>query len=778
MNIKGRAARFRTLLVSGQLQQERPQMALCMGWALNFFLGLVMACATILNQCGPFGIAVVAQAGGGMEGLLCALGASLGYLLSFGFERGIKYMAAVVLVFTASYVFQELKVYRKAWFMPLIASLFMLLAGFLGALDRLVSPSVLAVGMMTETILAGGACYFFREALSREERSTESAQLRRGISLVIFLSVMMIALTRVELAGAISLGRLTALLIIMAGAFKGGALSGAASGAALGLAMDIAAGGAPAYSSAYAFGGLVSGLFFRSSRLVYVLSFILTNTAAVIWNGNSGALPTALYECFAASVIFLLVPGKSLNYVGAFLRPEQLGGGEAGLRRYTAGRIHKMSEAFEDLHRTVEEAVGDVRSDEDISTVFDNASRTVCSKCKHKSECWHKNYMDTLAVFNDLSPVISSRGLVTEENLPEHFKEKCLFPRELVAAVNAELRARMYRQRLKNRLSENRSAAYQQYSDMAEILREISEELLNAYGPDVLAQRRLQRYLSGMDIDAEAAVFRDRSGRLHIQLESTLLRKLTADRTYLDKLSAVVGVRLCRPREDGESEGRMTLLEAEPLSVSVGIASMKKKGEKVSGDRGTYFKTDRGTLCIILSDGMGSGDDAAKESVAAVRILERFLRSGVEPELAMKMLNSMMLLKNGEEWGFATVDLMCIDLFSGETGFYKYGAAPSYVRSGRMVRRVRSESLAAGLTAGEGAAPDVVKMRLKPGNLALIASDGVIAGTDDGWIRNILCGNEMQDTKALARQTLQTAIRQYGCSDDMTVLAVHINSRE
>ena len=41
---------------------------------------------------------------------------------------------------------------------------------------------------------------------------------------------------------------------------------------------------------------------------------------------------------------------------------------------------------------------------------------------------------------------------------------------------------------------------------------------------------------------------------------------------------------------------------------------------------------------------------------------------------------------------------MCIrDSFTGETCFYKYGAAPSYVRTGKSVRRVSGESLAAGL---------------------------------------------------------------------------------
>ena len=144
----------------------------------------------------------------------------------------------------------------------------------------------------------------------------------------------------------------------------------------------------------------------------------------------------------------------------------------------------------------------------------------------------------------------------------------------------------------------------------------------------------------------------------------------------------------------------------------------------------------------------------------------------------MKILNSMMLLKNGDDWGFATVDLMCINLFTGEAGFYKYGAAPSYVRSGHMVKRVRCENLAAGLTIGDKSEPDVVRMRLRPGNLAIVASDGVLAESNDEWIRAILTTFEGKDTKALARETVQAALAQYGSIDDMTVLAVRIDNRE
>ena len=142
----------------------------------------------------------------------------------------------------------------------------------------------------------------------------------------------------------------------------------------------------------------------------------------------------------------------------------------------------------------------------------------------------------------------------------------------------------------------------------------------------------------------------------------------------------------------------------------------------------------------------------------------------------MKILNSVMLLRGGDSWGYATVDLMCVDLFSGETCFYKYGAAPSYVRSGRSIRRIRGESLAPGLSSGEGTAPDVVRMRLRPGCLAVIASDGVIADDEDDWLRARM-EPDSRDMRALASAILRDARERYGEGDDMTVLTVRVEER-
>jgi len=777
VSVRGRVLGLKRAVVSGDIFKRYPDFMKVLGYIVSFVLGYAMSAAKLFGGCGPFGIGMVAQAGAGPGGVMCLLGASLGYLVTGGFDYGIKYVATSVLVFTAAFVFQGTKFYGTSWFMPLIAAAITAVTGFLNSFDN--GRGVPAVVLMiTELTLAGASAYFFKQALTKEERNTETAELRHGVSVLIFLACALMALSEVMIMDAISIGRLVAVLLVMTAAYKGGILAGSAAGAALGLAMDIAYGGAPYFTMAYAFSGLLAGVFARHGRLIFLLSYIVADAVAILWTWNYGIRIEILYEVFAASVIFMMLPSSLLNLVGGLLQQSSTGSGETGMRMYIARRIRRMSEAFQDLYDTVRITLERSGNDNDIAMIFDRAADAVCIRCKNRDDCWQKNYMDTLSVMNSSTPAMMRRGRLMREDLPEHFVEKCGSIYSFIAAVNGELRGLMYRRQFRSRLAENRSAAYSQYADLASIMESVSEELSKSAGPDPLAERRLFRFLRNIDIEADVSVFRDRSGRLRVTIESGRLRNLLKDSDYLDKLSSVVGVRLCRPGiDDVANAKRLSLVEAEPLAVSVGIAAMKKKGEPVSGDRGTYFKTDQGVLCVILSDGMGSGHEAAKESVATVRILESFLRSGVSPDLAMKMLNSVMLLKNGEDWGYATVDLMCIDLFTGETCFYKYGAAPSYVKNGKLIRRVRGESLAAGLCAGECAAPDIVRMRLKPGSLALIASDGVLTADNDKWLRVLLSNWEGNDTKTLAKEALQTAIREFGCEDDMTVLVVRVDAR-
>ena len=745
---------------------------------IYFALGCAMACARVLEDGAPFGMALAAAAGPGLSGVAALLGAAAAYLAGGGLEWGVRYVAAAVLCYTVAFVFHELPVYRETFFMPACAGAIMAVTAWLGGFSRAGDLLSLLSGLFLETALAFGGTYFFREALAGDGGSTEGGELRHGVAVMILLAVLLMALSRLLLFHTVSVGRVLALLLVMASAMKGGMLTGAAVGTVLGLAMDIGNPGAPFYTMAYALSGLLSGVFGRHGRFLFTLSFILSGALAVVAVWQTEVYISALFETFCASVLFMLLPGSLLGQLGLLIRTGERGSGESGLRRYTARRVKNLSEAYGELYDVVRKSVEEPGNDENVAKVFDRAADAVCVRCRNKNQCWNADYLDTLAAMNDATRAMVARGCLTAEDLPGHFRARCGSVGAFVAAVNGELRALAYRRQLRSRLAENRSLAWGQYADIAQVLGSVADELGSINGADPLAERRLLRYLRTLDIDAEAAVYRDGGGRLRAVIESGRLTPLTREPDYLEKLSAVVGVRLCQPEEPREGRSRLTLLEAEPLAVSVGIAALKKKGETVSGDKGSYFKTDSGVLCVLLSDGMGTGDEAAQDSARVVAILEKFLRSGVDPAVAMKLLNSVMLLRSPDSWGYATVDLMCVDLFSGDACFYKYGAAPSYVKSGKSIRRIQGESLAVGLSPGDGSgiAPDIVRMHLKAGSLALVASDGVLADTEDDWIKTLLSG-ETPDMKSLARMVLREAEQRFGAADDMTVVTVRVEER-
>lgn len=776
MTVKARVMNWRQGFQWENFWQERPILAQTASLAAQFVLGFMGGSVRVFGECGPFGLALAGWSGCGPAGVCCVMGAALGYLLNGGVSRGIRYIAALILIYTAAFVFRDTTPFGKRWFMPLVTAALTALTGALRFFDSLFLFRT-AVDILTETMLAGLCTYFFGLALSMQRSETEQEEKRSFVGNVLLCCMGVMALCRLEVLGTISVGRLAAVLMVQICAFGGGAASGCMGGVVLGLSVDMASGGAPLYAMCYALAGLLSGLLCRRGRLIFLLSFILSNALGVFWNWQSSQSLGGLYEAFIISVIFQILPSHALSSLTGALQTVGIGSGEAALRRYTARRTRDLADAFRELYETVRQNVEIESNDNDVATVYDRAAEQICSECSRKGECWHKDYMDTLSQLNDATAALKRKGRLSREDLPPRFLERCEKPEGFLEAVNGEIRAMTYRRRFKARLEENRSAAYGQFRYLATVLDAVADELKNSSGPDTHAERRLLRYLHSLDMDADVSVFRDQSGRLRVIIESAGLSLLTANQAYLDKLTSLLGVRLCRPAAPNRECGRLVLMEAEPLTVNVGVAAVKKEGESVSGDRGTYFKTEQGVLCVLLSDGMGSGENAARESISTVRILERFLRAGVEPGTAMKLLNSVMLLKNGENWGYATVDLMCIDLFTGETAFYKYGAAPSYVRNGRNVRRVKGISLAAGILSGEGEAPDMVKMELKPGGIAIIASDGVITRRSDGWLRDMLLRFEGNDTRELARQVLRTAMGQYGCSDDMTVLAVKIEER-
>lgn len=220
---------------------------------------------------------------------------------------------------------------------------------------------------------------------------------------------------------------------------------------------------------------------------------------------------------------------------------------------------------------------------------------------------------------------------------------------------------------------------------------------------------------------------------------------------------------------ENTSAGEMDI----PHSIAMG--SVPKEGQRVCGDSVTYFMGG-GKLHLLLSDGMGSGLEAQRESKLALRLIEKFLTAGIEAEYALRTLNAALNLRGDEQSAFTTVDLFSLDPTTSQAQLCKYGAAPTYLKHHGSVRRVTGSALPVGLQdTGSSVAP--IRFPLEEDSFVLMVSDGIADSADDRWLQDLLAGWQGNDPNELVSLVLRECRTRRGCDDDQSAICLYLPRR-
>ncbi len=213
--------------------------------------------------------------------------------------------------------------------------------------------------------------------------------------------------------------------------------------------------------------------------------------------------------------------------------------------------------------------------------------------------------------------------------------------------------------------------------------------------------------------------------------------------------------------------------------ISEGRFMVASAAAGASGDAACACSLPGGRLAFILSDGMGKGMKAAAESQAVVANLKRLLKKGVAPSKAIKLVNKE-LLKNGDSEIFATVDLIIIDKETGDSRFYKMGAATSFLLRDKNIKRIEHAALPIGMIGRISACQ--LKMKLVPGDTIIMVSDGITeADREDleaDWLQKYLgqipCA---KGPRILAGEIVSLAQEKYDerQKDDLTAVVIRIS---
>ena len=529
-----------------------------------------------------------------------------------------------------------------------------------------------------------------------------------------------------------------------------------------------------ALMSTYAFGTLLSYRLKRYGKIGIVLGFVISNTVFSLFLSETYTIVLNLYDSFFASIIFFLLPNKVMDYFRLLSRK-----GEGKILEsncvtpdYSVTRkIRLMSDSFKDLSDIYKNlSQKSEKRRRNVIYPIREIKDKVCMACPKKEMCFSKDGPAIRTLEK-----ISNPENISASSLPSPLSSVCHRCDSFVQVLKDHyLKAKSDRM-WTGKLNECRNLVSRQLQGISESLRRSADEL--CVKRDEKTEERLWSVFDEAEL-TPCMIYAEEKPDGEYDIE------IYFDEKDVSKETKNTSLELVKKALEQNAEFAGTRREKDKVvlvfcprrgySASFGYATMAKHGEKVCGDSFNVIYTKRDKMVMVLSDGMGSGEDAAMQSRETVSLMEKFLGCGFECELCADLINSSLILK-GEKESFSTLDLCLVDLSLSSLSFIKLGAATSFIKSGDEIFPVKAKSLPAGiLTETE---PEKHMLSFDSDTIVLLMSDGVsdisLKNPDaEGWIEKELEKiSPGTNPQIIARKILDKAIRLSGnTSDDMTII--------
>ncbi len=738
------------------------------------FWGFVFAQTEILGIVGPFGGALVAAVSFAYTLPTC-VGVVLGYLLTPSPEVNTIYAAMAVAI-----AILKLGIGRHRWgrfrLVPILTSILATLgAGFLNI--PLSGGNVYDyVLLASQGALAGGTAFFVRRLFVKGQPSINLRGRMNSIALLVC-----VAIGAVGLAGLgfddVSLGRTLGVLAVTMAGYTAGVGAGASLGVLLGISFGFVSGDFGTCIALYGMGGLFSGVFSPIGRMGSAAAFVFCGGFTALVGGGDFALST-LIEIMVGTMAFAGMPSELLHRTSR-LFASPLKGDRAG-RQFISSKLDGTVKALEeicDITRQVSHRLDQI-SHNDMESVPDEVARRVCRRCAKSSACWVEHYGSSVRGFRQMVQAVRRGGEFDAGDYSDEFLRRCGRVQEVWKATSDEYSHFISREGTRRKVSQVRSLVTDQFEGMALYLGGLRDTLESCRVVDPAFNARVADVLSGWSGRSNGFLCLRSGKRISIEL---LLPLDAVERGDLDELGRLLsestrrsfGAAQCTRTSDGM---RTVFREKPEFRVEAAASQISRRDGEVCGDTHRTFVTDGCCFHIMLSDGMGSGGAAAVDSAMAVSLLSRLVKAGADYDSALRLVNSALLVKSGEE-SLATIDAAVVDLYSGRVKFYKAGAAPSVICHGGRGGSVESTSLPAGIL--QGAEFEHSTLSLHSGDWVVLMSDGVSACGVEWVSREVerFAGDSPQN---LADRLANAARlrRDDGREDDITVICAHLSKPE
>lgn len=460
----------------------------------------------------------------------------------------------------------------------------------------------------------------------------------------------------------------------------------------------------------------------------------------------------------------------------------------ADVNVYTAKRLKEMAQSLGLLAKSCQDESGTDRglTRDDAVAAMQMAAAMVCEDCSRCNLYSYSGKDDSYYLYY-LLRAFEQKGKIDFEDMPRFFMERCRKREDYLAQLNRNLGRATMNLEWKNRFLESRDTVMVQFRELAGILEEFACQMEAARDITAAREEGIRRLfrMHHMVVENLLLLEYENQRREAYMTVRTSNGKCITSREAAELLGQALGSRgWYAPRDTRtlitRQSATVRFTEMGSYQMLYGVAQRTGDGSDVSGDSYTYSANTPGQVMMSLSDGMGSGRQAERESRRVVELTQQLLEAGFSARAALKMVNTILLL-SGNEPHPATLDLCCVDLHTGVLEAMKLGAVATFILGEQGVSLLEAGEVPAGVLSP--VEPLLLSRKLWDGDRIVMVTDGVLDAwpgeNKEGGLCEFLESIPIRNVQDMAERILAFACReQEEGRDDMTVLVAGVWKRE
>ncbi|WP_223069020.1 stage II sporulation protein E [Paenibacillus caui] len=611
------------------------------------------------------------------------------------------------------------------------------------------------------------------------------------LCLIILLASVMTGAVGWSVYG-LSIEHIMSRYLILLFALVGGAPLGASVGVVTGLILSLADMSAVYQMSLLAFSGMLAGMLREGKRWAVGFGMLLGSSILSIYLSGPGDIMNSTWETCAAVMLFLLTPKTLLSLIARYVPGTQDHSRSQHeyarrIRDITAERVTQFSQVFKQLSRSFVQVTGSseiAKRGEELDHFMNAAAEGACATCFRKGQCWDSKFYQTYKYMTEMMSAIEENPNFGKEDFPAKWHKICSKTDQVLAVMKREYDLYQHDMHWKRQIYDSRQLVAEQLSGVSQVMEDLAKEIKREGQEMSHQEEQIREALEqmGLSIHSVDIISLDH-GNVEIEIVHNYTKGYDECRKIIAPLlSDILSEQIAVVNEtSGFREGMQTVTfgSAKTFEITTGVAGAAKGGDLLSGDSFSAAQLGNGKFAVALSDGMGNGERAKLESSTALGILEQLLQSGMDETLAIKSVNSVLMLRSPDEV-YATVDMAIIDEYSARTTFLKIGSSPSFIKRGSEVIPVTASNLPVGII--QDIEVDLVTLKLHPGDTLIMMTDGIYdapghAINKELWMKRLIMEMEGDDPQEMADCLLESVIRyqKNQIDDDMTVVVAKVN---